>query len=522
MKKVLVLLLILCAGSLIAQVNIIPLPNQIKSMPGQFVITEQTQIFVPPQLKFEALWLQNYLRHEFAISPQMRIEITQSDNYIRLTHVKGGSPESYTLSISPTGINILAPDNAGIFYGLQSLIQMLSASKSPILSCMEIRDEPRFRWRGMHLDCCRHFFGVEDIKKYLDYLALYKMNTFHWHLTEDQGWRIEIKRYPQLTEIGSKRKGTMVGHYSDQKWDSIPYGGYYSQEQIKEIVEYARERHITVVPEIEMPGHALAALAAFPQFSCTGGPFEVATSWGVFDNVFCAGNDSTFIFLQNILDEVLELFPSEYIHIGGDECPKTRWKTCPKCQERMKTNKLKDEHELQSYFIQRVEKYLNAKGRKIIGWDEILEGGLAPNAAVMSWRGIEGGISAARQKHFVVMSPGSPCYFDHYQFDKETKQPIAIGGYNPLDMVYAYEPIPDILTKEERGYNMGAQGNVWTEYMKTFSHVEFMALPRMAALAEVVWTLPENKNYEGFLKRLEFNKVILDKMGANYARQITE
>jgi hexosaminidase len=344
------------------------------------------------------------------------------------------------------------------------------------------------------------------------------MNVFHWHLTEDQGWRIEIKRYPNLTEIGAWRNGSMVGKYSDNNIDTIRYGGFYTQEDIKEVVAYATARHITVVPEIEMPGHALAALSAYPEYSCTGGPFEVAKKWGVFDDVYCAGNDNTFTFIQNILDEVLELFPSEYIHIGGDECPKTRWKECAKCQKRIADENLKDEHELQSYFIQRIEKYLNSKGRKIIGWDEILEGGLAPNAAVMSWRGTEGGIAAAKQQHYVVMSPGKPCYFDHYQNPKKEEEPHAIGGLNTLEDVYNYQPVPNNLSDIEQTYIMGAQANVWTEYMTSFSHLEYMALPRMAAISEVLWSNSKNKNYEDFIQRLTHNVKLLDKLGANYCK----
>ena len=374
----------------------------------------------------------------------------------------------------------------------------------------------------MHLDVCRHFFTKQEVKKYLDHLARYKMNTFHWHLTDDQGWRIEIKKYPLLTSKGSWRNGSMIGKYDDQKFDSVRYGGFYTQNDIREIVKYATDRHIRIVPEIEMPGHALAALAAYPQYSCTGGPFDVGKAWGVFDDVFCAGNDSTFSFLQSILDEVTSLFPSEYIHIGGDECPKTRWKECPKCRQRMQTMQLKDEHELQSYFVQRIEKYLNSKGRKIIGWDEILEGGLAPNAAVMSWRGTEGGIAAARQQHAVVMTPGKPCYFDHYQYPKKEKEPLSIGGLNTLRMVYDYSPLPDSLNDEQKKYILGAQGNMWTEYMTNFSHVEYMALPRMAAMAEVLWSGEKKGSYANFLSRLKKHIIILDKTGSNYCKHFLE
>jgi hexosaminidase len=347
---------------------------------------------------------------------------------------------------------------------------------------------------------------------------MYKMNTFHWHLTEDQGWRIEIKKYPKLTEVGAWRNGTMAGHYSEQRYDTIRYGGFYSQEDVKEIVAYAAQHHVTIVPEIEMPGHALAALAAYPQYSCTGGPFEVAKGWGVFEDVFCP-KEETFKFLEDVLTEVCALFPGKYIHIGGDECPKVRWKESEYCQQLMKREGLKDEHELQSYFVQRIEKFLNSKGKQIIGWDEILEGGLAPNAAVMSWRGIDGGIAAAKQKHNVVMSPGSHCYFDQYQ-DNPEQEPLAIGGYISLEKVYSYEPAPAELSEEEKKYILGAQGNVWSEYIPDFSHVEYLAMPRMCALAEVLWMQPAIKDENNFLLRLKEHFNLLDKMGVNYSKAI--
>lgn len=426
---------------------------------------------------------------------------------------------AYELQIDSATIRVSSGTKAGIFYAIQTLIQLLpykTTTNKVFLPCLQINDAPRFEWRGMHLDVCRHFFPTNFIKKYIDFLAMYKMNVFHWHLTEDQGWRIAISKYPKLTDIGSIRSGSMVGPYNDHRIDSVRYGGYYSQEEIKDIVNYASQRHITIVPEIEMPGHSLAALAAYPELSCTGGPFEVAKEWGVFDDVYCAGNEETFKFLENVLDEVCKLFPGKYIHIGGDECPKTRWKACAKCQKRIKDNHLKDEHELQSYFIQRIEKYLNSKGKQIIGWDEILEGGLAPNAAVMSWRGTDGGIAAAKQKHKVVMTPGSHCYFDHYQGSRHT-EPHAIGGFTPLEKVYAYEPIPAELNDEEKKYIMGAQGNVWTEYINSTSQVEYMALPRMCALAEVLWTQPQFKNEKDFLSRLVKNINMLDVKNVNYA-----
>ncbi|MBL8010333.1 MAG: family 20 glycosylhydrolase [Flavobacteriales bacterium] len=429
-------------------------------------------------------------------------------------------PEWHQVQVTGGGITITAPSEAGLYRGSRTLVQLLEHGRtSGSLPCLTITDHPRFPWRGMHLDACRHFWSVEFTKTYIDLLARYKMNSFHWHLTEDQGWRIEIKKYPKLTDVGAWRSGSQVGPYSRREYDSVPYGGFYTQEQIREVVAYAAARHITVVPEIEMPGHAMAALASYPQLGCTGGPYEVQKGWGVFEDVFCAGNDSVFTVLEDVLTEVMELFPSEYIHIGGDECPKERWKACAKCQARMKANGLKDEHELQSYFIQRIEKFVNSKGRTIIGWDEILEGGLAPNAAVMSWRGTEGGVAAARLKHHVVMSPGSHCYFDHYQGDP-ANEPLAIGGHTTVEKVYSYEPIPADLKPEEATYILGAQGNVWTEYILTPEHVEYMAVPRMLALAEVLWTPKAKRNESDFIRRLENEFPKLEAMQVNASKSL--
>jgi hexosaminidase len=371
----------------------------------------------------------------------------------------------------------------------------------------------------MHLDVSRHYFPTDFIKKYIDLLALHKFNTFHWHLTDDQGWRIEIKKYPLLTTVGSKRHETIVDkNFEPYIGDGKPVEGFYTQDEIKDIVKYATERHINVVPEIEMPGHAMAALAAYPQYSCNRTPLDVMTKWGVSDDVYCT-KDSTFTFIKNILDEVMKLFPSKYIHIGGDEVPKTRWKRCEICQENIKKNNLKDEHELQSYFIKKIDTYVTSKGRSIIGWDEILEGGLAPNAAVMSWRGEEGGIEASKQKHHVVMSPGTHCYYDHYQGNRTT-EPLAIGGFTPIEKVYSYNPIPEQLNQEQASYIMGAQANVWTEYIATPEHVEYMILPRMCALSEVLWTGKSKPGFEDFKIRLKHHFSFLDKWNVYYARSV--
>jgi hexosaminidase len=431
-------------------------------------------------------------------------------------------PEGYhVLTINKNGVGIHAVSGTGLFYGVQTLIQLMALSEKNTLPYVSITDYPRFTWRGLHLDVCRHFFPVSFIKKYIDVMAHYKLNKFHWHLTEDQGWRIEIKKYPKLQEVAAYRKETLIGHYSNQphQFDGKKYGGYYTQEEIREVVEYAGQRHITVVPEIEMPGHSLAALSAYPHLGCTGGPYEAATKWGVFNDVYCAGKESTFTFLQDVLDEVMSLFPSEYIHVGGDECPKERWKKCEHCQKRMRNEKLKDEHELQSYFIQRIEKYLNSKGRKLIGWDEILEGGLAPNATVMSWRGESGGIAAAKSGHNVVMSPGFALYFDHYQARTEN-EPVAIGGFTPLRKVYEYDPTPPSLNSEEAQHILGAQANVWTEYIPTTEHVEYMVYPRALALAEVVWSPRETRNWDNFYERVNKHLSLLASWKVNYRKPL--
>ena len=503
--------------------TLIPRPAAITKGQGYFPVTSAVSILIDSkELKPEGAYLRDALAALLPEPPMLLPQRTVEGPVIALTISNDGElpAEGYNLRITPERIDLSGADRAGLFHGIQSLIQLLPPKgDETAIPCMNILDHPRFGWRGMHLDVCRHFFPVEFVKKYIDLLARYKMNRFHWHLTDDQGWRIEIKKYPKLTEVGAWRAGSQIGPYSRREYDSIPYGGFYTQEQIREVVAYAAARHVTVVPEIEMPGHAMAALASYPNLGCTGGPYEVQKGWGVFDDVFCAGNDSVFTVMQDVLTEVMELFPGEYIHVGGDECPKERWKTCPKCLARMKTNGLKDEHELQSYLIQRIEKFVNGKGRKIIGWDEILEGGLAPNAAVMSWRGTEGGVAAAKLKHNVVMSPGSHCYFDHYQGDP-ANEPLAIGGYTTVQKVYSYEPIPEELKLEQAKYILGAQGNLWTEYILTPEHVEYMAVPRMLALAEVLWTPKEKRDEADFIRRLEKEFPRLEAMKVNASKSL--
>lgn len=433
--------------------------------------------------------------------------------------------EGYKLNVNESGIEVVGNSPAGLFYGMQTLLQMFTPGEKE-LAFVSIEDYPRFEYRGLHLDVARHMFPVAFVKKYIDLLAKHKLNTFHWHLTDDQGWRIEIKKYPKLTEVGGYRKETAIGRAGTKeraqaKFDGEPYGGFYTQEEIKEVVDYASDRYVTVIPEIEMPGHALAALAAYPELGCTGGPYETAKSWGIFDDVFCAGKEETFVFLQNVLDEVVTLFPSQYIHIGGDECWKNKWEKCPHCQRRIQNQNLKDEHELQSHFIQRIEKYLNSKGKKIIGWDEILEGGLAPNATVMSWRGEEGGIAAAQQNHEMIMTPEDWLYLDHAQ-DTTGDEPVLIRAYTPVEEVYNYEPVPNQLTPSQAKYVLGAQCNVWTEYMKTPEQVEYMAYPRVSALAEAVWSQKEAKNFDDFRERMQQHFLRLKAWDVNYAKHLEE
>jgi len=441
--------------------------------------------------------------------------------------------EGYILSVKKSKIEISAPEPAGLFYGVQTLYQLLppgiySSPDSLVdadldlkIPCIEVTDKPAFPWRGMHLDVSRHFFPKEFIKKYIDLIALHKMNVFHWHLTDDNGWRIQIGRYPLLMEVAAwraDREGIPWTECQPQRpGEPATYGGFYSKEDIREIVEYARQRFITIIPEIEMPGHTSEVFAAYPEFSCTGKRTTVQTGsyWPNID-IFCAGKDETFGFLENVLDEVAELFPSEYIHIGGDEADKMAWKACPNCQARIRKEGLSGVDELQSYFVKRIEKYLNKKGKKMIGWDEILEGGVAPGATVMSWRGYEGGIDAARQGHQVVMCPGSHCYFDHYQADPEF-QPEAIGGLTTVKKVYSFFPIPSELSWKEGELILGGQGNLWTEYISTPSHAEYMALPRMTALAEVLWSPRNLLDWDYFLLRLQNQFSRFDRMNVNYS-----
>lgn len=436
--------------------------------------------------------------------------------------------EAYKLIVNDKRVCISGASEAGVFYGIQTLRKSLPVAQdiNVNLSAVEIYDKPRFAYRGAMLDVARHFYTVDEVKTFIDMLALHNINRFHWHLTDDQGWRIEIKKYPKLMSVASERKETVVGRWYSGIYDGKPYGGYYTQDELRDVIDYAAKRHITIIPEVDLPGHMQAALTAYPELGCTGGPYEVRTIWGVSQDVLCVGNDFTLQFVKDVLFEVADIFPSEYIHIGGDECPKVRWEKCPKCQERIKSLGLKSdakhtkEQRLQSYMIQEAAKYLKEKGKRIIGWTEILEGGLVPDATLMSWIGESGGIEAAHQHHDVIMTPNTYLYFDYYQSKKVEDEPLAIGGYLPIEKTYNYEPMPKELTKEEQQYIKGVQANLWTEYIPVFSQVQYMVLPRLGAAAEVQWTDPSKKDYKDFLRRVPHLVAVYDCYGWNYATHV--
>lgn len=515
-----------------ADFNIIPRPQQVNvSNDAPFTLSAKTVISLgtnSQDMKRNANMLASYIEQATGIRPA--VGKSKNDAAIVLTIDKTiANAEGYKLDADAKQIRIAGASAAGVFYGIQTLRKSLplvngKASKVSV-PAVHIADAPRFAYRGTHLDVSRHFVTVDSVRQFIDMLALHNINRFHWHLTDDQGWRIEIKKYPLLTQIGSKRAQTVIGHNSG-KYDGKPYGGFYTQQQIRDIVKYAADRYITIVPEIDLPGHMQAALAAYPDMGCTGGPYEVWQKWGVSDNVLCAGNDKTLTFIDNVLKEITQLFPSKYIHVGGDECPKTQWQKCPKCQARIKALNLeaKDGHSaeerLQSYIITHASNYLKSLGRNTIGWDEILEGGLAEGATVMSWRGESGGIAAAKQHHDVVMTPNSYLYFDYYQSLDKANEPIAIGGYLPLETVYSYEPMPKELTADEARHIIGVQANIWTEYMPTFKQMQYMALPRLAALSEVQWSQPALKDYNSFTNRLTEFTHLYDRLGYNYAKHL--
>ena len=470
-------------------INILPLPKEIKLQNGLLLIQNSFSIDADPIFENERELLKTALTTDFNLIED------HNSRLIQFSTDKSYDPDEYVLSVNKNNITIKASNPRGIFYGTQSLIQLMEMNKNQQeihLPICEIKDWPSFKHRGMLMDCCRHFFDINVIKKYIDLLAYFKMNTLHWHLTEDQGWRIEIEKYPLLTEIGSKRKDS-TGIYE----------GYYTKKEIKEIIDYAAKRHINIIPEIEFPGHSQAAIASYPQLSCTGNPIDVATEWGVFKDIYCAGNDSVFRFMEDVLKEVIELFPSPYIHIGGDEAPKTRWENCSKCQKRMKVENLKDEHELQSYFIRRIEKYLNSKGKVLIGWDEILEGGLAKNAIVQSWRGMNGGIEAAKHGSKVIMSPTSHAYFDYSIKTTDLKK------------VYAFDPIPSELDSIQQKLILGGECNLWSEHIPNENQLDKMAFPRLLAMSEVLWSYPKERKFDSFLKRVDKYTIILKKKGVH-------
>ena len=515
----------------VANYEVVPMPLEINTtQQASFLLKSGVTVYYPAgneKMQRNAEFLASYVKAQTGIELQVQAGEGGKGGIVLQLGLANDNPEAYQLKVDASQVVISSPSEAGVFYGIQTLRKAVDVAEGSNveLPAVEINDQPRFGYRGMMLDVGRHFFSMDEIKTYIDMMALHNINRFHWHLSEDQGWRIEIKKYPKLTEIGSMRKETVIGHNSG-KYDGKPYGGFYTQEQAKEIVAYAAERYITVIPEIDLPGHMQAALAAYPELGCTGGPYEVWTQWGVSDNVLCAGNDQTIQFIKDVLAEIVEIFPSEYIHVGGDECPKVKWSTCPKCQARIKAlglksdNKHTKEERLQSYVIHEAEEFLNSKGRKMIGWDETLEGGLAPNATVMSWRGEAGGIEAAKQHHDVVMTPNTYLYFDYYQSKDTETEPMAIGGYLPIERVYSYEPMPKSLSPEEQKYIVGVQANLWTEYIPDFKQVQYMVLPRMAALSESQWCAPEKKNYEAFLQRVSRLIDIYAKNGWNYATHI--
>lgn len=508
-----IILMILATMPCYAQ-SVIPMPKEMVMGEGTMKISSDTRISVSDGALARTVTLFNeYLQGRFGF---MLKNGNGGKSSIRLQLDKKMPTEAYSLAVNEKGVTIRG-NEAGIFYGVQTLQQLLVSvgNGDILLPYSTINDEPRFGYRGLMLDVARYFYPVEYVKEYIDLMSRYKINRFHWHLTEDAGWRIEIKKYPELTRIGAWRNSTQWGHNPAEQ-DRIPHGGFYTQEQIKDIIRYATERYVTIVPEIDLPGHTMSVLATYPDLSCTGGPFTVPETWGIKEEVLCLGNEKTYRFVEDVLSEVIDLFPGEYIHIGGDEAPKRRWKECPKCQQHIKLHQLKDEHELQSYFIHHLDEFVTKKGRKIIGWDEILEGGLAPNAAVMSWRGENGGIAAASMGHKVVMAPNNYMYIDYYQSSDHASEPLNIGGLVTLEHLYSYEPYTPKLTKEQCSYIMGVQANVWGEFIHHPDKANYMAYPRAMALAEIGWSFADKKDYDGFRKRLSGCLVDLDREGVTF------
>lgn len=509
-----------------ANYNVVPLPKSVVMVKGQpFNLTSATTIVYEgtnPEMKRNARFLSEYIQQSTGIKTTLLDKRDKKAAAIVLViNPKVQGDEAYRLTVNNKQVTIAASTPAGVFYGIQTLRKSLPVQTNDAditLPAVDIADAPRFGYRGMMLDCGRHFFPVSFVKKFIDILAMHNMNVFHWHLTEDQGWRLEIKSHPELTAKSSMRSGTVIGHNATVD-DSIPHGGFYTQQEARDIVEYARQRHITVIPEIDMPGHTLAALAAYPELGCTGGPYEVGHRWGVYKDVLCLGKESTYKFVQDVIDEVVDIFPAKYFHIGGDESPTVMWEKCPNCLQKAKDENTDIKH-LQQYFTNRIEKYLNSKGKSIIGWDEILEGKINQSATIMSWRGVEPGLKAAKQGHDVIMTPSSHVYFDHYQAKETKHEPDAIGGCSPVEKVYSYEPLPETLDAEAKNRIKGVQANLWTEYIPFTTQAEYMVLPRMAALAEVQWTPAGQKNFDNFSKRALRLSDLYDRYGYVYARHL--
>lgn len=512
--------------------EIIPKPLDVNSKgDASFLLKDGVAVIYPEnnqKMQDNAEFLVDYVEKQTGVKLTSHAGMPVDGAICLTLDLNDDNAEAYKLIVNDKRVCISGASEAGVFYGIQTLRKSLPVAQdiNVNLSAVEIYDKPRFAYRGAMLDVARHFYTVDEVKTFIDMLALHNINRFHWHLTDDQGWRIEIKKYPKLMSVASERKETVVGRWYSGIYDGKPYGGYYTQDELRDVIDYAAKRHITIIPEVDLPGHMQAALTAYPELGCTGGPYEVRTIWGVSQDVLCVGNDFTLQFVKDVLSEVADIFPSEYIHIGGDECPKVRWEKCPKCQERIKSLGLKSdakhtkEQRLQSYMIQEAAKYLKEKGKRIIGWTEILEGGLVPDATLMSWIGESGGIEAAHQHHDVIMTPNTYLYFDYYQSKKVEDEPLAIGGYLPIEKTYNYEPMPKELTKEEQQYIKGVQANLWTEYIPVFSQVQYMVLPRLGAAAEVQWTDPSKKDYKDFLRRVPHLVAVYDCYGWNYATHV--
>ncbi len=501
---------------------VIPQPREVAETPQAdgFTLGPNTRVKAVPGLENEASLLKEYMSALPAATPSGEITLRAD--------LADKNPEAYTLEVTPEEIVINGASPAGLFYGVQTLRKAAlgaPAGQAAVIPSGKVSDAPRFAYRGAMFDICRHYFTPDEVKRFIDMMALHNLNTFHWHISEDQGWRIEIKKYPLLTEVGSRRDSTIIGH--TDKYDNIPVEGYFTQEQAREIVDYAAKRHINVIPEIDLPGHMLAALTAYPHLGCTGGPYHVWGRWGISDDILCAGNDSTLVFIDDVLNEIMDIFPSEYIHIGGDEAPKTRWKECPKCQKRIKdegitaTDKFTAEQRLQGFITSRAAKTIGARGRKMIGWDEILEGDIPQSTVIMSWRGIDGATQGVKKGHPVVLSPNTYFYFDYYQSQDTGREPEALGGYNPVDRAYGFNPTQG-MTPEEASLVLGPQANLWTEFIKDFDYVEYMELPRMSALSEVGWTPLDRKDYDSFLRRMPAMWRVYDHYGYNYARHLAD